>query len=116
MRRHPANPPSRSRSETPRMTLTDHAWQRMTSRGISTGDVAVVLEYGRTVHARGAEISVIGRKEVEEYSKAGINLSPYVGIHVLCSRQGSVLTTYRNRDNLNLKTYRTGPGRSRFKR
>ena len=117
MRHQFTNPnPANRRRESLRILLTDHAWQRMTSRGIPAEALGVVLEYGRTVHARGAEICVIGRKEVEEYGRAGINLSNYMGIHVLFSRHGSVVTAYRNRDTLNLRTTRRSrPVRQRRK-
>ena len=53
---------------------------------------------GRVVYVRGAKIYVIGRKEVESFLRKGIELADFEGIHVVCSPEGVVLTTYRNRD------------------
>ena len=105
---------NRRSNEIPSMSFSNHARQRMTSRGISSMAVQIVMRYGRMVQARGAEICVIGRKEVEEYGNAGIDLSRFEGIHVLCSREGAVITTYRNRNSLNLGASR--PRRRRYGR
>jgi len=86
--------------------LTQHACERMCQRGLSPAIVQAALEYGRIVHARGAEIHVIGRKEIELYDSEGINLSPLEGVQVVCDKDGTVLTTYRNRDFRGLRPRR----------
>lgn len=58
----------------------------------------MVLCYGRLTHTRGAIIHVIGRKEVERYSRDGLDLSEAEGVHVVCSYEDAILTVYRNRD------------------
>ena len=78
--------------------LTMHASQRMSARGISQSAVRAVLEHGRVVHVRGAAVYAIGRKEVRCLQRHGIDLSPYEGIQVVCIPDGTILTTYRNRD------------------
>ena len=78
--------------------LTKHASQRMGARGISESAVRTVLEHGRVVHVRGAAVHAIGRKEVRCLDRRGIDLSPYEGIQVVCTPDGTILTTYRNRD------------------
>ncbi len=88
----------RQEDQLPKASLTRHAWRRMTSRGISSAAVEAALAYGRTVYARGAAINVIGRKEVEQFGRMGINLSAFEGVQVVCSPDGAVMTTYRNRD------------------
>jgi len=77
--------------------------KRMGTRGISLDALEKTLTYGRTVHIRGADVSVIGRKEIKRYKKLGVNLSKYDGVQVVCSDEGVVLTTYRNHDFRNLK-------------
>ena len=104
MRQPTLNRPSRQDSQRSRPPLTRHAWQRMTARGIPTDAVEAALQYGRIVHTRGAAISVIGRKEVEQCHKHGINLSAYEGVQVVCSPDGAVMTTYRNRDFRGLRS------------
>ena len=63
-----------------------------------------MLDYGRVAYVRGAKIYVIGRKEVESFLRKGIELADFEGIHVVCSPEGVVLTTYRNRDFRGLRS------------
>lgn len=79
-------------------SLTRHAWERMTGRGLSPAAIRLVLNHGRTVHIRGATIYVVGRKEVGRYRQDGIELSSVEGVQVVCTDSGSILTVYRNRD------------------
>ena len=78
--------------------ITQHARKRMTARQISEAALSAVLEYGRVVYVRGAKIYVVGRKEVTKFFRRGVELSDCEGIHVVCTPEGVVLTTYRNRD------------------
>lgn len=78
--------------------ITKHAWTRMSARRISQTALTAVINYGRVVYVRGAKIYVIGRKEVEAFLRKGIKLTDFEGIHVVCSPEGNILTTYRNRD------------------
>jgi hypothetical protein len=79
------------------LPLTEHARRRMAQRGLSFAAVAAVLRHGRCVHARGACVYVVGRREVERASRAGVDLRALDGIHVLCAADGSILTVFRNR-------------------
>ena len=79
-------------------TITKHAWMRMNTRRISQTALSAVINYGRVVYVRGAKIYVIGRKEVEAFLRKDIELTDYEGIHVVCSPEGTIMTTYRNRD------------------
>lgn len=91
-------------------SATGHSRKRMQQRGIDQGAIAAVLEFGREVFTRGAIIHAIGRREIEQWNDEGIDLSEYDGIQVVCSRDGAVLTAYRNRD---FRGLRTGLGRGR---
>lgn len=79
-------------------SLTRHAWERMSGRGLSPAAIRLVLNYGRAAHIRGATIYVVGRKEVERHRQDGIELSSVEGVQVVCTDSGSILTVYRNRD------------------
>lgn len=75
--------------------LTNHAKIRMAGRAIGKDDIDLVLTYGRASYARGAVIYAIGKKEIAEN---GSFLKNCDGLHVVCStRDGAVITTYRNR-------------------
>ena len=87
-------------------TLTHHARQRMNQRCLSPAVVQATLEYGRIVHARGAAIHVIGRREIARYDLDGIDLSSCDGVQVVCNKDGTVLTAYRNRDLRGLRPRR----------
>ena len=78
------------------LPFTRHAWRRMCSRALSPSAVEAALTYGREAHVRGAAIFAIGRAEVVQYQRLGINLSAYEGVQVVCSPEGVVLTVYRN--------------------
>lgn len=78
--------------------LTRHARARMMARRLSAAAIDAALQFGRAVYVRGARVHAIGRKEVNRYLRAGIDLSPYEGIQVVCTPGGIILTAYRNRD------------------
>jgi hypothetical protein len=86
--------------------LTLHAQKRMAARSFSAEAVTAVLAFGRSIHTRGAEIRVIGRKEVAQYRLQGINLTPFEGVQLICSSDGAVITMYRNRDFRRLRPQR----------
>lgn len=77
--------------------LTRHASIRLDARRLSSTAVDAVLDFGRIVRARDAEIFFVGRREVARYAREGIDLRPFEGVHVVCAPQGQVLTVYRNR-------------------
>jgi hypothetical protein len=76
--------------------FTKHAADRIAARRLAAGANAALL-YGRVVRTRGAEIFVIGRKEIVRYAREGVDLSGFEGVQVVCSPAGVVLTAYRNR-------------------
>ncbi len=78
--------------------LTQHAWERMSGRGLSPAAVRLVLTYGRAAYVRGATIYVVGRREARNFRRDGIELSTVEGVQVVCTDSGAVLTVYRNRD------------------
>lgn len=82
----------------PNTTLTKHAVERMSRRGLPSAAVSAALDYGRVVHIRGADIHAIGRREVERYEREGMDLTRYEGVQVVCSPEGAVITVYRNHD------------------
>ena len=87
--------------------LTEHAILRICGRRISLDAVKNVIIYGRMVHVRGAAHYVIGRREVSRFSRYGVDLRDFEGIHVVCVDGGIVVTAYRNHDLRCLRGYRT---------
>lgn len=86
--------------------LTKHAFTRMHARRVSTSAVMTVLGFGREVHVRGAVIYAIGRNEVEIAKNSGVDVREQEGLHVVCSREGAILTVYRNRTLADLRPRR----------
>ena len=80
------------------LPLTHHARARMNGRRIPAEAVEMVLQFGRLVWARGAQIHALGRKEVQQASHWGLDLRPYAGLQVVCAPSGDILTVYRNHD------------------
>jgi hypothetical protein len=94
--------------------LTRHARQRSAARRVGVAAIEAALEYGRVFHVRGAEIHVIGRKEVFRYRRRGVDLREYEGVQVVCQPGGGlILTAYRNRDFRGLRPRRRIPSRGR---
>ncbi|NML48027.1 DUF4258 domain-containing protein [Ramlibacter sp. G-1-2-2] len=96
--------------------LTKHASIRMQQRGIRREDVDAALAYGRRIHAKGLTFFVIGEKEVRRYLDKGIDLAQMVGVQVLVSREGAVVTTYRSRDLHAIRVTPRAHRRARTKR
>ena len=95
--------------------LTEHARKRMFSRGLSTAAIEAGLEWGRTVHVRGAEIHAIGRREVTRASREGVDLARLAGLQVVCQANGAILTVYKNKDFRSLRPRRRRNGASPVK-
>lgn len=81
------------------MDMSTHAKKRSRARGISQGDIELVLQYGQAYYARGAKIWFLGKREANRWMREEGRLRDLVGIHLVCSTDGStVMTTYRNRN------------------
>jgi hypothetical protein len=78
--------------------LTQHGRDRASSRGLSPLMMQAVFSFGREVHTRGAVIYAVGNKEVTQAKASSEDISEIEGWHIVCSRQGEVITVYRNRD------------------
>ncbi len=92
-------------------SLSEHALERMQQRGISHKAVFKTIAFGRISRGRGATIYAIGKKEIAEFAKDGIDLSDYEGVHVVMTRRGTVSTVYRNADMPKLKPKKRMPQR-----
>ena len=93
-------------------SLTGHAKRRMSARRLSYNAVRRVVEYGRVIHARGATIYAIGRKEVDRFGRTGLDLTTEEGVQVVCSNRGAVMTAFRNHDFRGLRPRRRRPRRN----
>jgi hypothetical protein len=89
--------------------LTTHASKQMNFRGISERKITQVIRYGRLVFSKGAEIYVMGQKEIQACARMDIDAKELHGIHVVCSTDnGVVITAYRNTSLRKLKPNRRG--------
>ena len=88
------------------VSLSRHAEERMDARSISAVAIEGVIQCGRVVYANKARIYFVGRKEVRQHARQGIDISALEGIHVVTSLSGVVMTTYRNRDIRHLRPKR----------
>ncbi len=83
--------------------MTHHANARMISRSISEEAILAAITFGKEVFTRGAVVYALGKKEVKKaYHEAG-DLSRFMGVQVVCSHRGVVITAYRNRNFRGLK-------------
>ena len=77
--------------------LTRHAINRRERAGITPAAVLAALEYGRHRAIRGAEVYLIGWRDVRFFLARGVDLGRWEGIEVVCAHDGRVLTAYRNK-------------------
>ena len=91
--------------------FSQHALARMGERGISIEGVFQAMSFGRVFYRRGATTYVIGKKELELYGHDGVDLQEHEGIHVVMSREGEVMTVYRNRALSKLRPRKRMPRR-----
>ncbi len=96
------------------MDFSDHALDRMSRRRIAPNLAQTVVALGREIHTRGATVYFIGRDEVEREKTTGSDLRPLEGLCVVCSREGTVLTVYRNRRLKGLRRCQRGRNYRRF--
>lgn len=78
--------------------LTRRARQRLRKRRIRLSAVEAVIDFGQRRSIRGAEVYVIGWRDVRFHQECGIDLSRFEGIEVVCAHDGAVLTVYRNQN------------------
>lgn len=76
--------------------LTNHAKLRMQQRGISMTSLERVIAYGRRIRVKGLNYLVLGRKEVADLARKGLNFSQECGLQALVSLDGAVVTVYRS--------------------
>ena len=91
---------------TSHVTLSQHAEERMDARSIGAEAIEGVIGCGRVVYVNKARIYFVGRREVRQHAKLGIDISAWEGIHVVTSLSGVVVTTYRNSDIRHLRPRR----------
>lgn len=88
--------------------LTEHAQVQMSRRGISESHVSMVIGFGRKIYNKGAKKYIVGKKEVQNASKQGVDIQQILDIHVICcTDQNTVITVFRNKNfKKNLKKRR----------
>jgi len=94
------------------LRVSSHAKERANARNIQPSAVEAALEFGR-IQARpgNAVVYAIGRSEIEEARKGGVDISKHNGIQVVVStapgRQPEVITIYRNRNLQSMNSRRS---------
>ncbi len=88
-------------------TLTRHAIDRARTRGIPIEAIDATIEFGMHRAIRGADVYTLGWREVRLHQQAQLDLSRWEGVEVICARDGSVLTAYRNRNPRALRDHAT---------
>jgi len=79
--------------------FSQHAWQRMAQRNLSSADVRFVIQHGQRLHRTGVVFFFLGYDDIPVDRKK--NLSRLEGTTVLMNYQSrQVVTVYRNRNGL----------------
>ena len=77
------------------MKITRHAQARAAQRNISRDVVSAVLVHGRLIRGRNVEAFFLGRREVKQARRCGLNLSFARNTQVIVSHDGQIITLYR---------------------
>ena len=78
------------------LALTHHAEHRARTRCIPGDALDAALDFGRHRATRGADIYTLGWREVRTLGARGVDVARWEGVEVVCSHDGTVITTYRN--------------------
>ncbi len=79
------------------IALSSHALKRMFGRYITSDAVLLTLHYGEQIEQDGARLFHLGRRQMPTFLSPA-KASRIEGITVVVSRDGVVLTVYRQRD------------------
>lgn len=68
----------------------------MRERGITREAVSVTLTYGHVAYRPGVKIFSVGRQDITEWARTGVDLGAYEGMRVVCSlKDTNIMTVYR---------------------
>jgi hypothetical protein len=91
------------------LNASRHARGRMRSRQIPEDVATLALEHGRYRYVRGSLCFAVGRREVADAARQGIDIRAAEGIRLVLSTDGwTVITAYRNHDLRDLRRRRRG--------
>ena len=74
---------------------TQHARERQRQRGITDDQVELTLKYGTRLHVAGALVYYLRRRDLPRWLDAGY-VEKVQGTVAILSKEGALMTTYRN--------------------
>lgn len=80
--------------------LSRHAIKRLSQRNIHMVDVSFVLQFGIQVHNGGALFVFLGSKNIPTEFQADDRIAKLEGTTLVMSRDGCLITAYRNKNAL----------------
>lgn len=92
------------------LELTEHAQQRMQDRNVRLEELSICILRGRQVWCRGSILYVMGRRELGDRLPDARGVRALMGLHVVCSHAGAILTVFRDRRRLLLRDTKYGQG------
>ena len=81
----------------PEFTLSNHARDRIDSRGVSLESVEIALRWGRRSWSHGDRLVRLDRRCVARARRLGIRVDAHEGTMVVLSPDDVVVTAWRNR-------------------
>lgn len=82
------------------VSLTRHARKRGARRNVAPDAVEYVLEHGRMIQRTGVLFFFLGRRDIPSCDRCASWSSRLEGVIVIISREGAVITVYRDRRGL----------------
>lgn len=108
----PGEPDAATADETPEPCVRDaaglmwseHALLRQNERGVRGAAVEAALEYGDVSYSHQHEVYAITHRAAEMAKGRGVDITKYIGVHVVTGEEGEIMTVYRNRGKMLVKT------------
>jgi hypothetical protein len=89
-------------------SISNHARKRTAQRGIELREVELAILIGEDTNQDGAIIFFLGRRQLVENGFISPDRKRLEGLTVLMSRDGTVITAYRNRSGVAARLRRRG--------
>lgn len=92
-----SEPVARSQLEQELPSLSLHAQQRLAQRNLDQRAIDYVLKHGRLIRRTGVQFYVLGARDIPLQDGRRSSITRLIGTTILVSRDGTIITVYRNR-------------------
>lgn len=112
----PPLPATFSGSAVLELVISKHARRRTSQRGISSDRIELAAMLGTRIDQDGATLFFLGRRQLDRRDISSRDRERLEGLTVIVSRDGAVITAYRNRNGVAGRLRRRGHRGASFRR